>query len=329
LVDQAPASRRVIQERAKKLERQADDLRKLERTIHAQHVARQMAAILHVEDALDEAEQVPAQVARAAPDRTGAEQQPIDLLHAAMLIALLDDAEVDIQAYVDQVDRMATEVKASWGESPTEEEMIRALDNYLFLEQGYHGSRFDYENRANSYLNRVLTDREGIPISLSVLYMELGRRLGLKIEGIGLPGHFVVRYSPSEGAAQMIDVFHEAKRLDRDALEELTARYGYRFHDGFLKPERPGAILTRMLNNLQRIAEQDGDRLRMLGYLELIVAIDPTSDQARGMRAVVRHETGHEAAAIADLDWILEHRPSGLNLQKIEQMKAFFSRDRE
>ena len=268
LVEQAPASRRVIQRRAKELERQADGMRKLERTIHAQHVAWQLTALLQREHATDGTKPVPAQVDLPAPDRASSEPQPIDLLRAAMLIALLDDAELDIQSYVEQVDRMAAEVKVSQGESASEEETIRTLDNYLFREHGYHGSRFDYENRANSYLNRVITDREGIPISLSVLYMELGRRLGLKIDGIGLPGHFVVQYSPSEGASQVIDVFHGAKRLDRDALEELTARYGHRFHDGLLKPERPEAILTRMLNNLLRIAERDGDRQRMLGYLE-------------------------------------------------------------
>jgi len=327
LVDQAAASRRVIQQRAQELERQADDLRKLELTIHAQHVARQVAAILQVTEAVGGAETDPAQDARAAPDSPGGAQQSIDLLRAALLIARLDDAEVDIQAYVDQVDRMAAEVKASLGESATGDDTIRALDHYLFREQGYHGSRFDYENRANSYLNSVLTDREGIPISLSVLYMELGRRLGLRIDGIGLPGHFVVRYFPSEGAPQVIDVFHEAKRLDRDALEELTARYGHRFHEGLLKPQRPAAIVTRMLKNLQRIAETRGDHLRMLGYLELMVAIDPTAVQARGMRAVVRHEMGQEAAAVADLDWILEHRPPGLDLRQIERMKAIFQRE--
>ena len=315
LVDQAAASRLIIRQRAKALERQADELRRLERIVHVQDVARQVAAIL--------------QVAPVATDRTEAKQPPIDLLRGAMLIAFLDNAQIDVEAYVDQVDRMAAEVKSSWEETPTEEETIQALDSYLFCEQGYHGSRFDYENRANSYLNSVLTDREGIPISLSVLYMELGRRLGLKIDGIGLPGHFVVRFSPSEGEPQVIDVFHEAKRLDRAALEELTARHGQQFHEGLLKAERPGAILMRMLRNLQRIAEQEGDRIQMLGYLELMVAIDPTSASARGMRAVVRHETGQVAAAIADLDWILEQRPAGLNLRQIEQMKELFSRDSE
>jgi hypothetical protein len=214
LVDQAAVSLRFIQLRAAKLVHEAEELRKLQRIIHAQHVARRLAALLHVEEVSHGAERDPAQVTPATQERADAESPPIDLFRAAMLIALVDDAEFDIQSYVDQVDRMAAEVKSAWEEAPTEAETIRALDNYLFREQGYHGSRFDYENRANSYLNRVLTDREGIPISLSVLYMELGRRLGLKIDGIGLPGHFVVRFSPSKGAVQVIDVFHEAKRLD-------------------------------------------------------------------------------------------------------------------
>ena len=74
-----------------------------------------------------------------------------------------------------------------------------ALNKYLFTERGFHGSRGDYYNRANSHLSEVLDDREGLPITLSVLYIELGRRLGLKIEGVGMPGHFVVRHVPAKG----------------------------------------------------------------------------------------------------------------------------------
>ena len=308
LIEESRATRQLILEQARKLERQAEELRQLQRMIHVLDVAQKLESLIHPEE----------------EDQDN--QHRIDLLRAAMLIALVDDAEIDIDAYLEQVDRMAHEVKEKLDGDASEEETIAALDEYLFREQGFHGSRFDYENRANSYLNRVMTDREGIPISLSVLYMEVGRRLDLNIEGIGLPGHFVVRYRPSEGSPQVIDVFHEAKRLDRAALEELTARYGRPFDESLLTPEQPAAILTRMLNNLLRIAEREGDRQRMLGYLELMVAIDPDSVQARGMRAVLRHETGQNQAAIADLDWILQRKPPGLDLQRIEQMKEFFSR---
>src|SRR5690606_2448324 len=97
---------------------------------------------------------------------------------------------------------------------------LAAMNQYLFVDNGFHGSRTDYYNRANSYLNRVIDDREGLPITLSVLYIELGQRLGLKLHGVGLPGHFVVRHVPAEGEPQLIDVFEGGQPLSREDAEK-------------------------------------------------------------------------------------------------------------
>ncbi len=98
----------------------------------------------------------------------------------------------------------------------------------MFEENGFHGSRGDYYNRANSYLNEVLDDREGLPITLSIVYLELARRIGLSIEGVGLPGHFVVRHVPAEGEPQLIDVFDGATNVSLDTarsrVQEATER---------------------------------------------------------------------------------------------------------
>src|SRR5204862_4517779 len=96
---------------------------------------------------------------------------------------------------------------------------LAALNEYLFVGNGFHGSRTDYYHKANSFLSRVIDDREGLPITLSVLYIELAQRLGLKIEGVGLPAHFVVRHVPANGEPQLIDVFEGAKPLSRDEAE--------------------------------------------------------------------------------------------------------------
>ena len=133
----------------------------------------------------------------------GGEESQIDLLRAALLIALLDDPKLNITDYIAELDRMATELKenldiavTSGGDQTaalSERQKLELLRLYLFEQNGFHGSRFGYD-KSNSYLNVVLDDREGLPISLSVVFMELGRRIGLKIEGIPLPGRFVVRH---------------------------------------------------------------------------------------------------------------------------------------
>jgi regulator of sirC expression with transglutaminase-like and TPR domain len=177
-------------------------------------------------------------------------------------------------------------------------------------------------------MNRVISDREGIPISLSVLYMELGRRLELSIEGVGLPRRFVVRFVPQEGEPQLIDVFDAATRLSTEDARRLAGAAGQPFPEELLAAVGHRAILTRMLNNLMGLAQQQDDKERMIRYLEMMMVVDPDSIQARGMRSILRYETGRTSAAIADLDWFLENKPAQLDLGRIRQMRDLFLRDR-
>src|SRR5205814_3379958 len=108
-------------------------------------------------------------------------EERLDLLHAALLVALLDNDEVDVEAYRREVDRMGRDILAGLPKDADEAAKLKALNKFLFEQRGFHGSRGDYYHRSNSYLNEVIDDREGWPITLSVLYMELGKRIGLKI----------------------------------------------------------------------------------------------------------------------------------------------------
>src|SRR5207248_6200527 len=165
---------------------------------------RELAAAVHQKAVLDELARV-----------SGGKEDEIDLVHAALLIARLDNEELDVAAYRNQVERLAREIAATLPKGAGDREKLAALNKELFEGRGFHGSRGDYYNRSNSYLNEVLEDREGLPITLSVVYIELGRRLGLKIEGVGLPGHFVVRHVPKKGEPQLIDVYEGGKHLGR------------------------------------------------------------------------------------------------------------------
>ncbi len=215
-------------------------------------------------------------------------------------------------------------------EDASEAARLEALNDYLFARNGFHGSRMEYYHRANSYLDHVLDDREGLPITLSVLYMELGERLNLRVVGVGLPGHFVVRFEPREGEPTLIDVFDGGKKLERaDAELRVMQTLGQPLREDHLSATTNRAILTRMLTNLLGVAERKSDRRSMLRYLEAMVAVDPDSVSTRGMRAVLRQQNGRRRAALEDLDWILSNQPEGIDLEQIRLMREAFTRDRK
>jgi regulator of sirC expression with transglutaminase-like and TPR domain len=297
------ASVTVLRDRAKQLEQQAAQLRQLAQAVHQRQVQAELAKTLEAKDS------------------------EVDLIHAALLIARLDNEDVDVAAYRRQVDRLAREVSAGLKPDMDDPAKLAALNRFLFTEQGFHGSRSDYYNRANSYLNDVLDDREGLPITLSILYIELARRLGLNVVGVGLPGHFVVKYVPTKGEPQLIDVFEEGKPLSRqDADRKVRASTGRPLEEKDLAAVTKKAILTRMLHNLLGVAQQSRDAEVMLRYLDTILAIAPEAAEERGARAVLRFQTGRRQESLTDVDWLLEHQPEGLDLDRLREFRRMLVR---
>lgn len=300
----AAASVAVLNDQAKALEQRAEELRRIAADVRTQESIRRLLAVIGDKD-------------------------DFDLLRAALEIARLDEEEIDVDDYVRQVDRMVREIREKLPEKADAAARLAALDKYLFAENGFHGSRFDYDHRANSYLNRVIDDREGLPITLSVLYLELARRLDLNVVGVGLPGHFVVKHIAPDGAEQLIDVFEDARRMTRDDAAKLVRdRADQPLTDDLLRAATRREIVTRMLRNLLGLAQRKPDRAAMLRYLETLLAVDPRLAQERGLRAIVRYETGRRDAAVADLDWFLEHEPDGIDLERIRAMRELFLQQR-
>jgi len=229
----AELSQSLLAERAAKLEHEAAQLRKVAVTLHRQAIQDELVKLFK------------------APEKQ------IDLFHAALLISKLDNTELDIEAYRGQLGEMARELSARLPTKAGEAAKLSALTNYLFAESGFHGSRSDYHNRANSYINEVLDDREGLPITLSVLFLELARRIGLEnVAGVSLPGHFVVKYVPKKGSEQLLDVFDNGKPLSRAEANDLVMSYtDAPLKDEQLKAASKRDIVIRMLQNLLRIAQ--------------------------------------------------------------------------
>lgn len=288
----------ILQERARLLEQQAERLRQLATAVHQRKVQTELVELL------------------SRPDTE------IDLPRAALLVSRLDNPELDIEPYLREVKSMAETVKATLEQDASDADKLAALNRYLYEECGYHGSRTDYYNRSNSYLNEVIDDREGLPITLSVLYIELARRLGVKIVGVGLPGHFLVRHLPSAGDGSLIDVFDRGKTFTRqEAMAQVVGTSGLEWKESFLDAQTKKQIIIRMLRNLMGLARDAADSERMLSYIDTVLRLDPELATERWYRAVLFYQADRREQALADVDWLLEHAPADVDLNRVEELR--------
>ncbi|MBS0208258.1 MAG: tetratricopeptide repeat protein [Planctomycetes bacterium] len=303
LQEQPGAAAQALRQQATELRERAKQMRELADELLAREATQQLAAEL---------------------DRG---EDKADLLRAALLLARLDNEELDVDAYLDIAARMAREIRARWPVQASEADRLKALNDYLFDEQGFHGARHDYYNRANSYLNQVLDDREGLPITLSILYIELAGRLDMRVVGVALPGHFIVRHEPHEGESQLLDPFGRGARLTKAEADTIV-------HDAIgtpalaehLVPAGKRAIIVRMLHNLRGVAQRQEDSEAMLRYAEALVTLMPNSSQERIGRALLRMQAGNMRGALVDVDWLLDQRPKDIDLERVEQLRALIHR---
>ena len=295
LVDDASLSRKLLSEEAGRIERQAAQLKKLASEVHRKAVEKELLRTLEGPEA------------------------EIDLLHAALLIAKWDNPSVDPRTYEKEIDSMAEEIKAK---QESKSDRLGGLIEYLFHENGFHGSRNDYYNRANSYLHQVIEDREGQPITLSVLFLELGRKIGVDgLAGLALPGHFLVACWRDGQPARFIDVFEGGKELTRPALAELVDRYAGRpLRESDLVPAPKRQIITRILRNLRAAVEGSEPPAEVIRYVDLILLLDPAAALEREERAVWRFRTGDKRGAKEDLKSLLDQQPDGLRLDPLLEL---------
>ena len=317
----------LIELQAKALEQKATYLRQLAIDVHAAKVRKQILAALGrpamSTGTRNGADDSPADTS----NRKTSEQSP-DLLKAALLIAVLDNAEVDPAAYIARVDQLADEIRAEAGTDATETERLSTLDRILFEEYGFHGSQWEYYTQSNSYLNEVIDDREGLPITLSVLYIELARRLDLKVVGLGLPGHYVVRFEPTDPDAEkpIIDVFNRGKRLSAADAEQLIKEANYPLLPEFFEEQESVQIVKRMLTNLLGLAESERNDERVLRYLETLVVLDTSEPQTRARRLELRARTGRISEALEDANWFIREQPEGTNTDRLYELRAELQR---
>ncbi|TME59245.1 MAG: hypothetical protein E6I59_16930, partial [Chloroflexi bacterium] len=231
---------------------------------------------------------------RAFETLVAGEDMAIDLSLAALLIANLEYSELDIAHYMAQLDSLAERVRALLGlaGAGTPEQLpvnmdvpavIAAMNTVLFGQEHFHGNTEDYYNSSNSFLNEVLERHTGIPIALSLLYMEVGRRVGVWFDGIGLPFHFVVGCRFQQKRIY-IDPFESGRVLsEQECRRRVRQVIGKKdkIPTQWFEPVSRKYLLIRMLNNLKHIYLHSEDYARALRICDCILVLAPRSPQER------------------------------------------------
>jgi regulator of sirC expression with transglutaminase-like and TPR domain len=237
----------------------------------------------------------------------------------AILIATEANPLLDERAMRRGLDGLGAEVLIRRGLRSTPERDGRILAELLFDELGFTGEHDDYYNPHNSYLDKVMIRRKGIPISLSVLTMAVGERAGMDVEGVGFPGHFLVRVGGPGGVYQ--DPFHGGELLDGQGLRRLAAKFlgaEMALHPSYLEPVDCVTITIRMLANLKNAHRRQGDYARAMLACDHLVELTQAPEHRRD-RGLLAHALRTYGAASEDLAAYLEARPDAKDAQVINR----------
>jgi regulator of sirC expression with transglutaminase-like and TPR domain len=304
LVNMGNPTPQALRDHAMDLEKKAKEIKRLAGEVRERLVIEELAKSLRIE-----------------------ERGSVDLLRSALLIARLDNENFDLDSYLEKADLLASKIEKSFTKSSSQEEKLLILVKQLFGEMGFHGSTLDYHHRSNSYMNEVIDDREGLPITLSILLIELANRLDLPVSGLGLPGHFMAIYKedpPGEKSGKrksrelLIDSFG-GKIVSREEASRIT---GVTLEEEDFEPVSNRDIITRMLRNLIQSAEREEDSVARLRYVDAIIAIDPNDRYTRAMRAMIHYGEGRFTDALIDIDFLIEKNPDAPELEPLKVLRG-------
>jgi regulator of sirC expression with transglutaminase-like and TPR domain len=255
----------------------------------------------------------------------------IELARACLQIAEDAYPGLDVDGYVGEIERFARRLRARIAIGAGPEDRVIALNEFLFADLGFSGNADDYYDPRNSYLNEVIDRRKGIPITLSVLYMEIGRRIDLPLEGVSFPGHFLVRL-PMRGGTLVLDPFsggapQSAAEL-RERLQRVIPRaLGVGEPGGvpvadlpleqFLEPASNRQILARLLRNLKGVYRERDKPERLLEVLNRMIIVAPEAAGERRDRGYVYHRLECWRPALQDLADYLEREPEAADQDEV------------
>ncbi len=237
----------------------------------------------------------------------------INLAEAALVIAADEYPDLDIARYLGHLDALAASGRTRVDAVSTPREKIAALNQFLFHDSHFGGNREFYYDPRNSYLNDVLTRRVGLPITLSLVYIEVGRRLGLPLYGVGLPGHFVVKWR-DEREEIFVDPFNDGEILNEAGLTHLIENIHSQrmpLQRDWLDAVGPRYILVRILTNLKGLYLTVHDYERALPVAEKLLLLEPQSEDHLHDAALLSFRAGLYQRAADLLEEFLLKYPNG------------------
>lgn len=243
----------------------------------------------------------------------------LDLAHAALLIAAEEQPGLDVEHYRAQLLALGVRARQRVGERT--DAPVAAFNHFIFNELGFAGNQENYYDPRNSLLPYVLDRRHGIPITLSVVYMELGRRAGLDVEGVGLPGHFIVRVrAATDVDFVLVDPFNARIVDEDDCQQQLDTLYGGQvpLAAEHLRPARPRQILARMLRNLKAIHAQAHRYQRAVAAIERILLVAPRAHEEHRDLGLLLAQLGRYAPAIREIETYLKRVPNAPDAERVQ-----------
>ena len=244
------------------------------------------------------------------------EDEGFALIEAAVSLGLDLDPSLDTQTVLGELDALGARLGRRLPSDAAPLHRLRVLNRFFFHELGFGLNVNDYEHPDNSYLHRVLATRRGIPITLALLYAEMAGHIGLRVQGVSFPGHFLVKLRMPAGEV-ILDPAN-GHSLSREELEQRLEPY--RLQQGlvgdfdvplglYLQAAQPRDVMARMLGNLKKIHRDAGDLLRWLSVQHRLVLLLPEAWEERRDRALLLADLGRTDAAVQDLQVYLAHRP--------------------
>lgn len=233
-------------------------------------------------------------------------EERMDVLTGTLLVAKDEYPGLDVAREHARVDAIAAPLGRLEGYGA--EEQAARLAAHLFSTLGFRGNTDEYYDPRNSFMNDVLDRKLGIPITLSVLYVEVARRAGVVANGIGFPGHFLARIETGLPEPLVVDPFSAGRAVGRPTLESMLPE-GMRLDRSALAPASPRSIVQRMLANLKAIYATRGELARLLVVLSRLLELDPELADDRRDRGLIAMRLGSREVAESDLEKYLELAP--------------------
>jgi regulator of sirC expression with transglutaminase-like and TPR domain len=245
----------------------------------------------------------------------------VPLAETALLLACEEYPQLELSPYLDQLDEIAAVVRPKLQPWFTPLDTIEALNEVLFEVVGFRGNTENYNDPRNSFFNDVLERRMGIPITLSAVYLEIARRVSFPIYGVGMPGHFLVKYA-DRSQEFFLDPFNKGQVLTREDCERRFAEmFGAEkeFSERMLDTVSPRQMLFRMLNNLKTIYLQAHTFEKSLAMVDMMLLADPDAMEQYRDRGIIKVQLRRFDAAVRDFEHYVKGAPNSKDRPQVEE----------